>query len=98
MAADSQLRAVVADDDAFARRVTKHALEAAGMTVVAEDTIADVDASGLWPGEVVTEISEAGRFWEAPDEDQDYLQHHPEGETCHFPRPGWKLPHRETAA
>jgi peptide-methionine (S)-S-oxide reductase len=64
---------------------------------VAEETIADVDASGLWPGEVVTEISAAGRFWEAPDEDQDYLQRHPEGETCHFPRPGWKLPHRETA-
>jgi peptide-methionine (S)-S-oxide reductase len=65
---------------------------------VAEDTIADVDASGLWPGRVVTEISEAGRFWEAEAEDQDYLQRHPDGYTCHFPRPGWKLPHRETAA
>jgi peptide-methionine (S)-S-oxide reductase len=65
---------------------------------VAEDTIADVDASGLWPGKVVTQISEAGPFWEAPPEDQDYLQRHPGGETCHFPRPGWKLPHRETAA
>ena len=51
----------------------------------------------LWPGEVVTEISEAGRFWEAGPEDQDYLQRHPDGEICHFPRPGWKLPHRETA-
>jgi peptide-methionine (S)-S-oxide reductase len=65
---------------------------------VAEDTIADVDASGLCPGKVVTEISEAGRFWEAEAEDQDYLQRHPDGYTCHFPRPGWKLPHRETAA
>ena len=65
---------------------------------VAEDTIAEVDASGLWPAKVVTEISETSRFWEAPAEDQDYLQRHPDGETCHFPRPGWKLPHRETAA
>ncbi len=65
---------------------------------VAEQTIADVEASGLWPGKVVTEVSEAATFWEAEAEDQDYLQRHPEGETCHFPRPGWKLPHRETAA
>ena len=64
---------------------------------VAEETIDDVDASGLWPGKVVTKISEAGRFWEAPAEDQDYLQRHPEGETCHFPRPNWTLPRRETA-
>jgi peptide-methionine (S)-S-oxide reductase len=64
---------------------------------VAEETIADVDASGLWPGKVVTEIKPAGRFWEAEDEDQYYLQKHPDGQTCHFPRPGWKLPHRETA-
>jgi peptide-methionine (S)-S-oxide reductase len=59
---------------------------------LAEVTIADVDASRLWPGKVVTEISEAGRFWEAGPEDQDYLQRHPGGETCHFPRPGWTLP------
>jgi peptide-methionine (S)-S-oxide reductase len=65
---------------------------------VAEETIADVDASGLWPGKVVTTVSEAGRFWEGPPEDQHYLEHNPDGETCHFPRPGWKLPHRETAA
>jgi peptide-methionine (S)-S-oxide reductase len=64
---------------------------------VAEDTIADVDASGLWPGKVVTELSEAGPFWEAEAEHQDYLQRYPNGYTCHFPRPGWKLPHRETA-
>ena len=64
---------------------------------VAEDTIADVDASGLWPGKVVTEVSEAGPFWEAEPEHQDYLQRYPNGYTCHFPRPGWKLPHRETA-
>ena len=65
---------------------------------VAEDTIADVDASGLWPGKVVTEVSEAVPFWEAEPEHQDYLQRYPNGYTCHFPRPGWKLPHRETAA
>ena len=63
---------------------------------VAEDTIADVDASGLWPGKVVTEISEAVPFWEAEPEHQDYLQRIPNGYNCHFPRPGWKLPHRET--
>ena len=65
---------------------------------VAEDTIRDVDASGLWPGRVVTEVEPAGPFWEAEAEHQDYLQHYPNGYTCHFPRPGWKLPHRETAA
>jgi peptide-methionine (S)-S-oxide reductase len=65
---------------------------------VAEDTIADVDASGLWPGKVVTDISAAGPFWEAEPEHQDYLQRIPNGYTCHFPRPGWNLPHRETAA
>jgi peptide-methionine (S)-S-oxide reductase len=65
---------------------------------VAEDTIADVDASGLWPGKVVTEVSEAVPFWVAEAEHQDYLQRYPHGYNCHFPRPGWKLPHRETAA
>ena len=65
---------------------------------VAEDTIADVEASGLWPGKVVTPVSEAVPFWEAEAEHQDYLQRYPSGYTCHFPRPGWKLPHRETAA
>jgi peptide-methionine (S)-S-oxide reductase len=71
---------------------------AGGQRQVAEDTIADVQASGLWPGQVTTEISQAGPFWEAEAEDQDYLQRHPDGYTCHFPRPAWKLPHRETAA
>ena len=64
---------------------------------VAEDTIADVDASGLWPGPVVTEVSPAGPFWEAEPEHQDYLQHYPNGYTCHFPRPGWKLPRRDAS-
>jgi len=64
---------------------------------VAEDTIADVDASGLWPGKVVTEVAPAGPFWEAEPEHQDYLERYPNGYTCHFPRAGWKLPHRETA-
>jgi peptide-methionine (S)-S-oxide reductase len=65
---------------------------------VAEGTIADTDASGIWPGKVVTEISEAGPFWEAEAEDQAYLQRYPDGDTSHFPRPDRKLPHRETAA
>ena len=54
---------------------------------VAEDTIADVDASGLWPGKVVTEVVPVGPFWEAEPEHQDYLQRYPNGYTCHFPRP-----------
>jgi peptide-methionine (S)-S-oxide reductase len=58
----------------------------------------DIEASGLWPGKVVTELSEAVPFWEAEPEHQDYLQRIPNGYTCHFPRAGWKLPHRETAA
>jgi len=64
---------------------------------VAVDTIADVDASGLWPGEVVTEVTAAGPFWLAEEEHQDYLQKYPNGYTCHFLRPGWKLPHRSDA-
>ena len=62
---------------------------------VAQNTIADVDASGIWPGKVVTEVEPAGAFWEAEEEHQDYLEKHPHGYTCHFVRPGWKLPHRE---
>src|SRR6266568_3401150 len=61
---------------------------------VAEDTIADVEASGLWPGKVVTEVTPAGPFWEAEPEHQDYLERYPDGYTCHFVRPGWKLPLR----
>ncbi|POX58792.1 peptide-methionine (S)-S-oxide reductase [Streptomyces sp. Ru62] len=61
---------------------------------VALDTIADVEASGLWPGPVVTEVVPAGPFWEAEPEHQDYLQRYPEGYTCHFPRPNWRLPKR----
>ena len=61
---------------------------------IAGDTIADVDASGLWPGKVVTEVEPAGEFWEAEPEHQDYLQRYPTGYTCHYVRPGWKLPHR----
>jgi len=59
---------------------------------VAEQTARDVDASGLWPGKVVTEIAPAGPFWEAEPEHQDYLERLPNGYTCHFIRPGWKLP------
>jgi peptide-methionine (S)-S-oxide reductase len=62
---------------------------------VAEDTIADVDASGLWPGKVVTELVPAGPFWEAEPEHQDYLERIPYGYTCHFIRPEWKLPVRK---
>jgi peptide-methionine (S)-S-oxide reductase len=65
---------------------------------IAEDTIADVDASGLWPGKVVTEVVPAGDFWEAEPEHQDYLERIPDGYTCHFIRPDWKLPVREKVA
>ena len=58
------------------------------------DTIADVDASGLWPGKVVTEVTPVAPFWEAEPEHQDYLERIPDGYTCHFVRPGWKLPRR----
>jgi len=61
---------------------------------VAEDTIADVDASGLWPAKVVTEVEPVGDFWEAESEHQDYLEKYPNGYTCHFPRPNWVLPRR----
>ena len=61
---------------------------------IALDTIADVDASGLWPGKTVTEVKSAGDFWEAEPEHQDYLEQLPDGYTCHFVRPGWKLPAR----
>lgn len=61
---------------------------------VALDTIADVDASGLWPGKVVTEVAPAGHFWQAEPEHQDYLEHRPDGYTCHFIRPDWVLPRR----
>lgn len=59
---------------------------------VARDTIADVDASGLWPAKVVTEVEPVSEFWEAEPEHQDYLERIPWGYTCHFVRPGWKLP------
>ena len=64
---------------------------------VAEDTIDDVNASGLWPGKVVTEVSPVGDFWEAEPEHQDYLEKYPNGYTCHFPRPNWRLPVRAKA-
>jgi peptide-methionine (S)-S-oxide reductase len=60
----------------------------------AEDTIADVNASGLWPGRVVTEVAPAGPFWQAEPEHQDYLERYPNGYTCHYIRPNWSLPHR----
>jgi peptide-methionine (S)-S-oxide reductase len=61
---------------------------------VAEETVADVDAADLWPGKVVTAIEPAGPFWEAEPEHQDYLERYPNGYTCHFVRPDWKLPER----
>ena len=60
------------------------------------NTIADVNASGLWPGKVVTEVAPVGDFWEAEPEHQDYLERHPNGYTCHFPRANWVLPRRAT--
>ena len=64
----------------------------------AQDTIADIEASGLWPGKVVTEVAPAGPFWEAEPEHQDYLEKYPDGYTCHFIRPNWRLPHRAEVA
>jgi peptide-methionine (S)-S-oxide reductase len=66
-----------------------------GQKRIAEDTIADVNASGLWPGKAVTEVAPAGDFWEAEPEHQDYLERYPNGYTCHFPRSNWKLPKRQ---
>ena len=65
---------------------------------VALDTIEDVNASGLWPGKVVTEVEPASDFWEAEPEHQDYLVRNPGGYTCHYPRKGWVLPRRENAS
>ena len=64
---------------------------------VAEETIADVNASGRWPGKVVTEVTPVNDFWEAEPEHQDYLERYPNGYTCHFSRPNWVLPKRQTA-
>jgi peptide-methionine (S)-S-oxide reductase len=64
---------------------------------IATETIADVDASGLWPGKAVTEVAPVSDFWEAEPEHQDYLEHNPGGYTCHFIRPNWKLPNRAEA-
>jgi peptide-methionine (S)-S-oxide reductase len=65
---------------------------------IAEETIAAVEASGLWPGKVVTEVVPVGDFWEAEPEHQDYLERYPDGYTCHFVRPNWKLRAKEHAA
>ena len=65
-----------------------------GQRQTALETIADVDASGLWPGKVVTEVDPAGDFWDAEPEHQDYLERYPGGYTCHFPRTNWVLPRR----
>jgi peptide-methionine (S)-S-oxide reductase len=62
---------------------------------VSEQTITDINASGLWPGKVVTEVEPAGEFWEAEPEHQDYLERYPNGYTCHYVRPNWKLPARK---
>jgi peptide-methionine (S)-S-oxide reductase len=65
---------------------------------IAQETIADVDASGLWPGKVTTEIKPAAEFWEAEPEHQDYLERIPNGYTCHYVRPDWSLPERRPEA
>lgn len=72
--------------------------ENADQKAVAEETIKDVNASGLWPGKVVTELAPVGPFWLAEPEHQDYLQRYPTGYTCHWVRPNWKLPRRQNAA
>ena len=80
------------DRGASYRSAIYYTSEAQRATAV--DTIADVDASGLWPGKVVTEVEPAGDFWQAEPEHQDYLERLPTGYTCHFVRPNWKLPRR----
>jgi peptide-methionine (S)-S-oxide reductase len=65
---------------------------------IALDTMADVDAAGIWPGKVVTELEPVSDFWEAEPEHQDYLQRIPHGYTCHFIRPDWVLPRRAKAS
>ena len=65
---------------------------------IAEETITDVEASGLWPGKVVTEVTAAGPFWEAEPEHQDYLERYPNGYTCHYVRPRWRLEHQRGSA
>ena len=67
-----------------------------GQKSTAQDTIADVEASGLWPGKVVTEVEPVGPFWEAEPDHQDYLERYPNGYTCHYPRPDWVLPKRRS--
>ena len=74
------------------RSAILHDSEAQRLTAL--DTIADVEASGLWPGKVVTQVAPAGLFWEAEPEHQDYLERYPDGYTCHFVRPNWTLPSR----
>ncbi len=74
------------------RSAIYHTSEAQKQTAL--DTIADVEASGIWPGKVVTEVEPVGDFWEAEPEHQDYLERVPNGYTCHFPRAGWVLPKR----
>ena len=68
-----------------------------GQKATALDTIADVEASGIWPGKVVTEVEPVSDFWEAEPEHQDYLERIPNGYTCHFPRPDWVLPKHAAA-
>jgi peptide-methionine (S)-S-oxide reductase len=65
---------------------------------LADDTIADVDASGIWPAKVVTEVVPVEEFWKAEPEHQDYLERIPNGYTCHFPRPNWKLPKKASVS
>jgi len=69
----------------------------ADQKATALDTIADVEASGIWPGKIVTEVEPVSDFWEAEPEHQDYLERIPNGYTCHFPRPDWVLPKRAAA-
>ena len=74
-----------------------HGTHAEGIEIEFDPSVADVEASGLWPGKVVTEIEPAGDFWNAEPEHQDYLERFPNGYTCHFPRANWVLPRRNAA-
>jgi len=99
MATATTERAVLAGGCFWGTQDLIHLLDTGnGKRRIAEETIADVDASGLWPGEAVTEVSAAGPFWEAEPEHHDYVERCPNGYSCHYVRPQWRLPRRQNSA
>jgi peptide-methionine (S)-S-oxide reductase len=64
----------------------------------AQQLITEMEASGIWPGKIVTEVTPASDFWLAESEHQDYLVKYPTGYTCHGLRPTWILPQDRASA